>query len=281
MNIKQLTDAKKKIRSFASRAKKASFSYFRHPPDFLIIGTQKSGTTSLHAYLKEHPQILAPSGDKEIHFFNIYYYRGFNWYLSQFPWRFQTRGRLTFEATPDYISHHKAPLRIKKDLGNIKLILTLREPVARAYSAWKMWNSFIDHDEKAAKADRRSFSEAIKQELSSPDEQSELHFHYLAKGRYVEQIENFYKYFPDNKLLILDYQKMNNDLYCYLSQICDFLEIDHFSKDETRQFKKKRLWVSPKRKTTSEDNATMKVLHNYYKPYNEKLYSLLGRRLNW
>lgn len=281
MNIKKLSEGKKIIRSFASRIKIFSLHFFCHRPDFLIVGTQKSGTTSLHAYLKEHLQILAPMGQKEIHFFNIYYKKGYTWYLSQFPWRFQTRGRLTFEATPDYISHHDAPVRISNNLGNIKLILTLREPAARAYSAWKMWNNFIDHPKKAKKADQRSFSEAIKQELSSRDGQRELHFQYLAKGRYVEQIENFYQYFPHNTLLILDYQEMNSDLHSYLNQICDFLEIDRFTKDRCKQFEQTRLWVSPKRKITSEDKATLELLRNYYAPYNEKLFSLLGRRLYW
>lgn len=53
-------------------------------PHFLIIGAQKSGTTSLYNYLIEHPLII-PALNKEIHFFDIYFEKGLNWYLSHFP----------------------------------------------------------------------------------------------------------------------------------------------------------------------------------------------------
>jgi|AntRauTorckE6833_2_1112554.scaffolds.fasta_scaffold17661_2 hypothetical protein len=269
------------FRRVASKTKQTLLSFIRHSPDFLIIGTQKSGTTSLYEYLKMHSRIIGPEDQKELHFFNLYYHRGLTWYLSHFPLRIKTFKKLAFEATPDYIRHEKAPSRIIDDLGKVKLILTLRDPVERAFSAWKMWHSFKDDPEKAKRADYRTFSEAIHQELLSPDNQQDLHFHYLQKGRYIEQIENYYKYFSKDDILILDYQDMNDDLINYLNQICQFLKIAPFPKEKSNSFTKNRHWVGPSWKVTADDKTTMKHLRDYYAPYNKRLFDLLGRRFDW
>src|SRR6266852_4710221 len=87
-------------------------------PDFLIIGTAKSATTTLHGWLSEHP-FVEPAVKKEVHFFDYDWYRGVDWYRSHFPTE-QARGAferehgrpfLTGEASPSYISHEWAPSR--------------------------------------------------------------------------------------------------------------------------------------------------------------------------
>jgi hypothetical protein len=115
-------------------------SPFRALPDFLIVGAQKSGTSSLFAYLSQHPQILAAS-KKETHYFdggrqnskiNNFQSREL-WCRTYFPLKIKMRsGFKTFEATPEYIFHPKAPQRIHKLLPNIKMILLLRNPTDRA-----------------------------------------------------------------------------------------------------------------------------------------------------
>ena len=63
---------------------RATTNSIRMVPDFIIIGAQKGGTTSLYRYLIEHPNI-APIYVKEPHFFDIYYHKGLGWYRSHFP----------------------------------------------------------------------------------------------------------------------------------------------------------------------------------------------------
>jgi hypothetical protein len=277
----KLADSRYSFKNLADKAKKSMLSVLRRKPDFLIVGTQKGGTTSLHVYLKEHPQVLASTGPKELHFFNMYYHKGVAWYLSHFPWRMQARGKLIFEATPDYIAHDIVPKRISKDLGRPKLILTLREPAERAYSAWKMWQSFLDHPTKQNKADTRSFATAVQEELSSPNRQSDLRYHYVSMGCYAEHIENFLQYFHRDDLLVLDYQEMSSNLHGFLKQICDFLGIDEFSKEKCDELGKTRHWVGTQRCPTAEEEAAMAELREYYAPHNEQLFALLGRRLDW
>src|SRR5690606_12836808 len=70
-------------------------------PDFLIIGAQKCGTTSLYRYLIQHPQI-EPAIKKEIHYFDLNYNKPIQWYLNQFPALKTQSDRITGEATPYY-----------------------------------------------------------------------------------------------------------------------------------------------------------------------------------
>lgn len=81
------------------------------------------------------------------------------------PLPLRTANRLCFEATPDDLYHTEAASRIEETLGPVKLIAVLRDPAARADSAWKMWNSFRDRPDKSRKADHRSFAQAIYDEL--------------------------------------------------------------------------------------------------------------------
>jgi len=74
----------------------------RQLPDFLIIGVQKGGTSSIFYYLDQHPDIEMAQ-TKELHFFNLFYDRGMRWYRSFFP--LKSKNKLTGEATPAYIFH--------------------------------------------------------------------------------------------------------------------------------------------------------------------------------
>src|SRR4051812_9675260 len=89
----------------AERVARRASADLRALPDFVIIGAQKAGTTSLWRYLVEHPMIVGPA-EKEIHFFDGRFDRGEGWYRARFPRRATlVRGatrRLTFEASPYY-----------------------------------------------------------------------------------------------------------------------------------------------------------------------------------
>ena len=107
-------------------------SHRRTLPDFIIIGAQKCGTTSLYFYLSQHPQLL-PSSIKEVHFFDRggnpmmnTFQKGPSWYRSHFPYQ------KTFEASPSYIFHPLVPRRIFELVPDVKIIALLRNPTERA-----------------------------------------------------------------------------------------------------------------------------------------------------
>src|SRR5437660_11101224 len=131
-------------RQVLHKAWRASSSWTRLLPDFLIIGTQKGGTTSLYNYLIEHPGI-GPAYTKEIHFFNLNFSRGPAWYRAQFPSRLtryyaeyiQKTPYITGEASPYYLFHPQAPMRAARYVPKVKLLAILRNPVDRAYSQYQ------------------------------------------------------------------------------------------------------------------------------------------------
>ena len=110
-------------------------------PDFLIIGAQKSGTSSLYRYLAQHPQVRE-SVLKEVHYFDggleagiDTYALGEHWYRAHFPRRAaMAPGSRTFEASPLYLLHPLAAERIAALMPQVKLVAILRNPTDRALS---------------------------------------------------------------------------------------------------------------------------------------------------
>ena len=97
-------------------------------PQFLGLGTQKGGTTSLQRLLEQHPQVwLSPS--KELQFFSLHYGLGELWYRQQFAPA--AAGQRCGDITPYYLFHPQVPGRIADLLPAVKMIVLLRDPVER------------------------------------------------------------------------------------------------------------------------------------------------------
>ncbi|MDJ0599072.1 MAG: sulfotransferase domain-containing protein [Crocosphaera sp.] len=263
------------------------YPLIKSSPNFLIIGAQKAGTTSLYNYLVQHPQILGNKTWKEVRYFDVpeHYNQGWSWYLGCFPSKFEKGNRLTFDVSPSYLYFPDIPQRIKKDLGEIKMIVILRNPVDRAYSAWKMYHSFgtnPDVSENNRKiADHRTFSEAIEQELKGECEPGIYPYEYVNRGKYVEQLNNYYQYFNKTNLLILSFEELKNNKRALLNNICDFLEIDHFPEAILDQLEAKSYNVGKAVEVTAEHQEVLEKLKSYFIPFNEKLYELLNHSYDW
>ncbi|HXS47682.1 MAG TPA: sulfotransferase domain-containing protein, partial [Solirubrobacterales bacterium] len=169
-------------------------------PDFLIIGAQKGGTTSLHAYLSEHRRV-SPSSTKEVHFFDHAYDRGLGWYRAHFQRSAKAPLSLSGEATPYYLFHPLVPARVAETLPESRLIVILRDPVDRAFSH--------HNHELALGFEDLPFEEAIEREperlegeqeriLEDPGYRSFAHQHhsYVSRGRYAEQLERWLAHVP-------------------------------------------------------------------------------------
>lgn len=107
---------------------------FRTLPSFLVVGAQRAATTSMHKLLSAHPAIAAPLFLKGTSYFDVNYRRGPSWYRGHFPVR---NGKVTFESSGYYMFHPLAPARIGRDLPDVRLVALVRDPVERAYSAFR------------------------------------------------------------------------------------------------------------------------------------------------
>lgn len=184
-------------------------------PDFLIIGAQKAGTTALADYLAEHPDVVRPKG-KEIHFFDIDYMKGVSWYKSHFEVGRRRKLRslalgkrlVAGDASPYYLFHPLAPVRCFQLLPEARIMIMLRDPVARAYSQY--------HHEVRIQFESLSFEEALEAEPdrlrgeiekihADPSYHSiaHQHFSYLSRGIYLPQISSWLKYYGPDQILIL------------------------------------------------------------------------------
>jgi hypothetical protein len=104
-------------------------------PNFIYIGPSKAGSTWLHEVLIRHPQIFLTDA-KDLYFFDRYYDRGLDWYLSHFK-DAGPEHRLVGEICQEYLSSPEAARRIRDCLGpDVKLMVTVREPAARAFSGY-------------------------------------------------------------------------------------------------------------------------------------------------
>ena len=103
--------------------------------DFIGVGAQKSGTSWIYACLYEHPEICAPI--KEIHYFSRErnFKKGIEWYKNIF--NTCKKGQLKGEFSTTYLYDGKTPDRIKKEFPNTKIIISLRNPVDRAFSHYR------------------------------------------------------------------------------------------------------------------------------------------------
>jgi hypothetical protein len=243
-------------------------AHLRQPPDFIIIGTQRGGTTSLYRYLTEHPGVGA-AFRKEVHFFDRHYDKGMDWYLAHFPKRgeFPVVG----EASPFYMFHPEVPERARAAVPQAKLIALLRNPIDRAYSQY--------HMKARHELETLSFEEAIAQEadrLAANDDPvgaAWRHHSYLARGVYVDQLRRWFDLFPREQVLIIKSEEFYEDPGRVLRETLGFLGLPP---ELPTRFKAYHLAEYP-----DMDPAVRRRLADHFAPHNRRLYDLLGRDLGW
>lgn len=188
--------------------------------DFIIIGTQKAGTTTLNQYFRFHPEITMGK-KKELHFFDkddnfsnsLVDYDAYHNLFSEKP-NYKFKG----ECTPSYLYMKLCAERIYNYNKEIKLIAILRNPIDRAYSHWNM--------QRTRKVEKLGFMDSIINEssrLTALDSFQKKKFAYLGRGFYVEQIKAYQKFFPEDQLLILKYEDYINQQEKMLYQIFKFI----------------------------------------------------------
>lgn len=255
--------------------------FFRYP-DFLIIGAQKAGTTYLYSLLRQHPQILEPV-HKEAHFFedDINFSKGPLQYQLNFDLSFRFRkNEQTFEATPDYLPSFKAQRRIKEFLPEVKLIVLLREPISRAFSAWKMQHfAFKDNPKYVHLHDPRDFDEVIKDSLK--ENRDEDKFDHLHRSKYGRQLESLFELFEEKKILILFYQDLIDRPQESVNLVTNFAGLDEFNIDNVNP-DDPRYWTNESSFKNAKLTENQKLLlKDYFITDHQILESILKTKIKW
>lgn len=201
-------------------------------PNFLIIGAAKCGTTSLYNYLGQHPEVfLSPL--KETNFFvqkgkkidfkgpkdNLYNHltiTDIGDYNNQFSDVFDEKA--IGEICPSYLYREDAPKNIKEHIPKVKIIAILREPVARAFSAWvhltRNGEEYLSFDDALLNEPRRI--KANWREI----------WHYQEMSKYYEQLKRYYDSFPKENIKVFIYEEFKDNPLKTYSEICSFIDVD-------------------------------------------------------
>ena len=249
--------------------------------DFMIIGVEKGGTTSLHSNISKHPDIFIAKPKHhvgaELHYFNYHSTKknkNIEWFKSHFDYKYKLVG----SKNPNTIYLDYTHPFISRLNPYIKMILVLRNPIDRAYSEWHMFN----HLSKFNVNNPKTFKEAIYEELNYRlDEMPNFHvanMHHLQRGLYYKQIKKLYKYFPkQNVCIILNDDLKNNEKETY-EKIYDFLNVKIIHSKYEKKLEGK---YSKNDKEKDITPALRKKMINFFKSDVKKLENLLNIKTNW
>ncbi|MCW2612496.1 MAG: hypothetical protein QOC93_4157 [Actinomycetota bacterium] len=255
----------------------------RMRPGFLVVGAQRCGTTSMMKTLGQHPSVMPAVFHKGVHYFDVNYDRGLPWYVGHFPTVRAARRAagpraVTGESSPYYMFHPLAPERIAVDLPDVRLVVLVRDPVERAYSAYT--------HEKARGFETEEFPHALELEpvriagevdklRAEPGYDSDhwRHNAYVTRGQYIEQLEHLESVFGRERLCVVDSQDFFDDPAPAFAEVERFLGLPSAGGIEFERHN-----ARPRSPMPDELRAR---LDEHYRPYDERLAAWWGRTPSW
>lgn len=256
----------------------------RARPDFVLAGAQRAGTTSLFRALMQHPQVVRPSMHKGVNYFDVNYTKGSRWYAAHFPLRLtaalrtsRVGGPSVFEASGYYLYHPVAAERLASDVPGVKVVVMLRDPVERAFSAYKHEVARGFEDETFERAIDLEFARIAGEEDrmradSSYTSFAHRHQSYLHRGHYADQIERLLRHVPRERVHLIESEQFFTDPTVVFGGLVTFLGLSAHTPRHFDQYNAR---------AGGMDAATRSRLRNYFRPYDERLVPLLGRAPGW
>ena len=253
-------------------------------PSFLLLGASRAGTPALFRALTDHPQLVRPPVNKGVHYFDLNYARGWRWYMGHFPLQFGAQKRavdrptVTFEASGYYLFHPFAAERIAADLPDAKLVVMVRDPVARAHSAWKRetargfeWEPF----ERALDLEDERLQGEIERMRQDVNYESFCHRHhsYRSRGEYVDQLERILSLMPREQLHVIVSEEFFENPQEVYDGLLAFLGLAPHAPPSFKVHNASASIPLPDLLRTR--------LRRHFGPYDARLESLLGRPLHW
>lgn len=253
-------------------------------PEVLMIGVPKAGTGTVRTFLNEHPDIAMEMNSEGVQYFNSRYQRGWLWYLSQMPC--SEPGQITIENSPQYFVSESAPERVFEYNPNMKLILTLRDPVRRLESEFM---------QMVVGRPQYLTGDTVEKNVIHPKTGEVLAYKSLvSKSLYIVYLKHWLRFFNTSQIHIVDGDEFVVDPVKQLKEIETFLGIGSFFSKEQFAFVESRGFYCLQRFDNVEcleggkgrphpyiSPSTIQKLKNYFKPYNDELSEIFGKRFNW
>ncbi len=280
----------KNVANASTRAYALGTVPLRPHPDYLVVGTKRGGTTSLHNYLLGHPGVLGlfpqVRGKKSTDYFFASNERSDAWYRSHFhtsAYRSRLQRRLGYrplggEASPYYLWDPRLAPRIKETVPDVKAIVLLRDPVERAWSHY--WERRVNGVEPlsfpdALDAEDDRTAGELERMIDDPGYHSDAYdfYTYRQRGIYLPQLENWLTHFPAEQLLVLVSEEMYADPQSAFDRVCRFLGLPEAQLGVQRRFNSIA--------DGGIDAASRKRLAEVFAEPNAELERFLGRTLDW
>ncbi len=180
-------------------------------PNFIYTGPDKAGSSWLHEVLIRHPQVFMPEA-KDLYFFDRYYDKGMSWYLKHFE-AARPEHVVVGEVTQDYLADPRCPQRIEESLGQVRTMVTLRDPADRAFSSYLY---MLKHGEKPG-----TFLEAL-------EGRPEL----IEHGRYGAGLMRYIELFGRDSVHVAVFDDLVADPQTFVDELLAWLGIDPVTLDE-------------------------------------------------
>ena len=198
-------------------------------PNALIIGVAKCGTDALIQFIGAHPEVAMQEG--EINYFNTNYEKGPDWYREQMP--LSLVSQTTMEKSPQYFVDDKVPERVFQFNPKMKLIVIVRDTVARAVSHYfhfkhTEWHNFVNDTLLVNLTD----SERLKMMLYPSEGVIRADWILLRHGLYFEQIQRFLRYFPLEQILFVNGEQLLKEPSVEMYKLQSFLNLKPIIKKE-------------------------------------------------
>ena len=263
----------------------------RRLPDFLIVGAQRSGTSSMYKWLEAHPSVGA-SLRKETEYFSYRHDRGEAWYRGHFPSRWQrmatkARGRdlVAFEATAYYLFHPHAASRAHALMPKAKIVVLLRNPVDRAWSHYHHMVRYGQEPlpfEEAVAQERERLAGEVARMLEDPSYVSWPHqrWSYVSRGIYADQLPAWLDRFGEDRVLILrseDVYEKPDDAY---GEVLSFVGLPEHSLDRFGNASRAGN-EGPGKSPPPMPAGVRSQLAETFAPHNRRLDHLLHRDFAW
>lgn len=230
--------------------------------NYLCIGVQKSGTTSIINYLNLNPDIFCKEG--EPHFFDNK--KDYN--IKNYEKSFNSNKKFKGEKTPSYCYLRYAIDKIYKYNPNMKLILLLREPISRAYSQYNM-----ELNRREGYKKKPYIGEFLKEKNTKLKDINENKDFYIVRGYYDEIIQYILTVFPKNNLYIGISEEIRENPNEEYNKIYSFLGAPNIEIEQNLD-----THIGDYNSRVPQDLELL--LYNIYKSHNELLYQILGRKID-
>ncbi|CAN5643343.1 hypothetical protein BH11ACT8_BH11ACT8_16270 [soil metagenome] len=261
----------------------AATAGLRMTPSIIVVGAQRAGTTTLFRLLEAHPQLVRPTLSKGTGYFDDGYDRSWHWYQGHFPLRrpgpVPSAGQpVTFECSGYYLFHPLAAARIASDLPDVRVVVLVRDPVERAFSAHRHelargYETLPLADALAAEGIRTA-GESVKLERT-PGYRSFAHRHhaYVQRGEYAHQVRRFRTALGADRVHVLDADLFFADPRRQFAGLQQALGLSTWLPAEVA--------VSNARPGPPADPDLRGRLMRHFEPHDSELGELLGEVPSW